>query len=240
MVRIEDLDLEIYQEKLSDNWWDGRFNLINAEVVEQGDVIEKQIEANHYWLKECCAVFVGKNDRPVCDFIFFSEMKDGCYTPYPAFMVSPSRNRRYSKRRKCELYVDAKGYGANFSAGEVLCYSSLMLPPFKGQTGYCIGTIVRKICLTNNRQSIEIASPDVLCDNVKWQDLVKFAKPYDDYFAAARVEEVPSKSFINRGREYKAIPLYIGNRCVAVWLPNWYVDEYNSEYISYKEYMENF
>lgn len=235
MVTIEETNLKIYREKLPQNWWNGRFNSFSAEVVACGDIEEEVLEREYYWLRERCSVFVD-NSNAFCDFIFFSELKDGYLTSYPAFGICPTKNRRYSKREKIELFFDSKGYAAEIAGDEIVSYHPLMLRPFQGQTGYCIGAIFRKKALEKRLQQVCAISAQELCDKVKWQDLAKFAKPYNDYFAVAKVEPVPVKSFFRGLCSYKAEPLYIGERCVAVRLPGKGLDAF--EYISYAEYME--
>ena len=236
MVTIEQTDLQIYREKLSGNWWDGRFKSFFADVVVSGEVEKESTGDGYYWRKEVCSAFVG--DSAFCDLVFFSELKDGYFTSYPAFGVCPSRNRRYSKREKIELFFDPVGYAAKIDGDEITCYNPLMLRPFRRQTGYCIGAIFREKSLGKNFQRMYIVSAQELCDKVKWQDLVKFAKPYDDYFAVAHVEQVPVKSFCRDFESYEVVPLYIGEWCVAVRLPGGYQGKF--EYISYAEYMEKF
>lgn len=236
MVHIESLNLQIYREKLPENWWDGRFNSFSVDVVASGGVEKESIGDGYYWRKEVCSAFVG--DSAFCDLVFFSELRDGYFTSYPAFGVCPSRNRRYSKREKIELFFDPVGYAAKIDRDEITCYNPLMLRPFRGQTGYCIGAIFREKSLGKNFQKMYLVSAQELCDKVKWQDLVKFAKPYDDYFAAARVEEVGVKPLFCNSKSDFPEPLYIGERCVAVRLPG--EKDGKFEYISYKEYMEKF
>lgn len=237
METIERLDLNIYREKLPQNWWDGRFKSFFAEVVACGDIEEEVKEPDYYWRRERCSVFVD-GSRAFCDFVFFSELKDGYLTSYPAFGICPARNKRYSKREKIELFFDTKGYAAEIAGDEIISYNPLMLRPFQGQTGYCIGAIFRKKPLGIRVPEVCAISAQELCDRVKWQDLVKFAKPYNDYFAAAKVEPVPAKIICRKRGSYKTEPLYIGERCIAVRLPGAATDEF--EYISYAEYTEKF
>lgn len=240
MIEISENLFEVYSENLPQNWWDGSFNVLSAKICRHGRLVEERIEENAYWRKERLPLFVGENEIWGC-LECFSQFRNGQYLPYPAFALTeilPEDGQKSISDFKVslELYFDAKGYSASMVSDGVVSYHPLMLRPFQNQTGYCIGGIQRTTFFGKNLSKYCIITLEHLCDKMRWQDLVRFAKPYSDYFAAAGVSRVISFDFEWMRHVYQTVPLYVGRRCVAVKIQGGI--EISDQYISYQEYKE--
>lgn len=236
MKEITSMELHLYKEELPKQWWDGQlievlFGLGSANKIAAafGDAeLHQEIHNELYLGKEYVGILSS-----------FRLLKNQVLVHYPFFGY-------YSLPPKCSgpsttqltLYKDCHGYGAHIENGELICYHPLMLPPFQNQTGYCIGALMQSELIFPQPKNIAkkcyLTTTKQLCANVDWQHLVRFAKPYNDYFAAANVKKIPSEVFYYRKQPYGlTVPLYLGDQCVAVYLNK-------CGYISYTEYLEKF
>lgn len=143
-----------------------------------------------------------------------------------------------------KLYFDVRGYGVRIDGDEITYFSPLMLRPFRGQTGYCIGGL-KKVTTVGHAGDIldtrvSLVSSEELLERADWRCMLRFAKPYSDYFAAAGVEKIERRPFCHSVCKFDAIPLYIGNRCVGVRLPIGDRLGPGLKYVSYETYLKYF
>lgn len=172
----------------------------------------------------------------------FTTIENGIFTTYSFFkLVTESEPVSEDDFPEASLvyetfYQDPVGYGATTGNNFYSCFNALMLPPFQNQTGYCIGGIYTQTELDKDFQKKKIdrylVTPKEFCAKVPWQHLMKYAKPYNAYFAAARVKQYPNKIFTGQ----RVVPLYIADICVGAELlgnqePNC------REYISFEDYL---
>lgn len=236
MKDITKMELNICRPKLLKQWWDGQFSKVHfglgsvskiAAVFDDAE-LHQEIHNELYLGKDCIGILSS-----------FRLLKNEVWVHHPFFSYHPLTEKRSDlSTTQLTLYKDCNGYGAYIEKGELICYHPLMLPPFQDQIGYCIGALKQSELIFPQQKNIakkcSLTTIKHLCANVNWQHLIRFAKPYNDYFAAANVKKVPSVEVCCPGHWHSnTVPLYIGNYCVAVNL-------WDNIYISYEEYSEKF
>lgn len=226
---------EDYRESIKDQLASNRY------PVE----ISERIKGDTFWRCERVPFYYGGDKFGLLES--FSLLENGVYKEYPIFsLIVDSIPYRGSYKDhpadedsiKVRLSFDSVGYSASIVEGGVICYHPLMLPPSEQETGACIGGIQRFVPFGKRLSVLSVISPEALCERMQWQDLVKYAKPYSDYFAAAGVSEVKAEKFRSTSRNvtYRACPLYIGKRCIAVKIGA--SNSLEEKYISYEEYKD--
>lgn len=253
-VKLEDIRTEIYSEKLPENWWDGRFNTMSVGVTEKAFI--ESVSREPFRRKLVAGLGLsdvqGRFEFSELCLSSFQTIQDGEFVSHPFFQietVSASAKRRLADSRMdiLKLYFDARGYGVRIDGNEVTYFSPLMLRPFQGQTGYCVGGLKRVMAAGRAGEILDVrvslVSTEKLLEKTDWRCLLRFAKPYDDYLAAAGVEEVECRHFRHSVCGYYAVPLYIGSRCVGARLPlKTQNDEFGPglKYVSYETYLKYF
>lgn len=242
MKDITKMELNIYRPKLLKQWWDGQFSEVSFTMGSANKIaaafddaeLHQEIHNLLYRGEDCIGIlssFRILKDEVLVHYPFFR------YLPFFRSHALPPKHSDLSTM-PLTLYKDCRGYGAHIENGKLICYHPLMLPPFQDQIGYCIGALRQSELIFPQQKNIvtkcSLATIEQLCTNVNWRQLIRFAKPYNDYFAAANVKKVPSKNVYYPGFwTSTTVPLYIGDRCVAVKL-------WDNIHISYEEYLEKF
>ena len=233
--------MEIYKECLSPCWWDGRFVKINIKCSLMYKILALEFGSKTMWQERQWFFFMDKQMR--ISLHSFATIENEIFTGHPFFkLVMENEPVSESDFPEASLvyetfYQDPVGYGATTGNNFYSSFSALMLPPFQNQTGYCIGGIYFRTELDENFQKKKtenyLVTPEEFCAKISWKHLVKYAKPYNAYFAAARVKQYPDKIFAVR----KVVPLYIANICVGAELLDSKEKPYCREYMSFKDYM---
>lgn len=232
--------MEIYKEYLPPCWWDGRFNRFNVKCSWKYKIMTLELGSETMWQERQWFIVMDKLTQ--VSLRSFTTIENGIFTTYSFFkLVTESEPVSEDDFPEASLvyetfYQDPVGYGATTGNNFYSCFNALMLPPFQNQTGYCIGGIYTQTELDKDFQKKKIdrylVTPKEFCAKVPWQHLMKYAKPYNAYFAAARVKQYPNKIFTGQ----RVVPLYIADICVGAELlgnqePNC------REYISFEDYL---
>ncbi len=253
-VKLEDIQSEVYNEKLPENWWDGRFNVMSVGVTEKAFI---EAVSRDPFRRKLVAV-LGMPDAGG-RFVFsglclssFQVIQNGEFISHPFFRIEAAgdliqKHLAGSRMDILKLYFDARGYGVRTDGNEITYFSPLMLRPFQGQTGYCIGGLKKITTIGRVGEILDVrvslVSTEKLLEKTDWRCLLRFAKPYDDYLAAAGVEKVESRHFRYSVCGAYAVPLYIGSRCIGVHLPlKTQNDKFSLglKYVSYETYLKYF
>ena len=238
--------MKIYKEKLPPQWWDGRFNVIDVKCSLNFGIELSEIGLDYLWQKRKSAFFM--NETTSMFLQSFVSIKDGVYRNHAYFRLVKDAQKKVSIQDCSKddwiferFYVDAIGYGAKVEKNCYSAYHALMLPPFQNQTGYCIGALCYvtefdNYMGTKKKMDVYVLTPEEFCAKVPWQHLMKYAKPFDDFFDAARICTFPEKSYLDRRqRGRRVVPLYIGTSCAGAEIPD-AKESGCREYISFEDY----
>lgn len=233
--------MEIYKENLPPCWWDGRFGKFNIKCSLSYRILALEMGAETMWQERQWFIFMDKLTR--VSLRSFVMIEKETFTGHPFFKLV-IENEPVSESDFPEdslvyesFYQDPVGYGATIGKNFYSSFSALMLPPFQNQTGYCIGGIYFRTELDEDFQKKKtdryLVTPKEFCAKVSWKHLVKYAKPYNACFAAARVKKYPDKIFAGR----RVVPLYIADICVGAELLGSKGKPNCREYMSFEDYL---
>ena len=233
--------MEIYKEILPPCWWDGRFVKFSVKCSQSYNILAMELGSETMWQKRQWFIFMDKLTR--FSLSSFATIEGETFTGHPFFSVVQEDKLVFQRDFSEDtlgyetFYQDPVGYGVKIKDRSYISFSALMLPPFQNQTGYCIGGVYFHTEFDKDFQkkmtNCYLVTPEEFCAEVSWKHLVKYAKPYNAYFAAARVKQYPEKLY----KERKVVPLYIAGICVGAELLG--AKEQNCrEYISFEDYFK--
>ena len=238
--------MEIYSEKFVPNWWDGRFSPIDAKCCLDFKIVASEIGSDSLWQERKSAIFM--NETTSMFLQSFVTIEDGVYRNHAYFSLVKEDDTAVSCQ-DCpddvltfeRFYIDPAGYGVKLEKNGYSSFHALMLPPFQGQTGYCIGAVFYKTEFDEKtgkkKTNPYLVTPEEFCKNVPWQHLVKYAKPYNEYFRAARVQKFCDKVYTQiNGRMRKVVPLYITGNCIGAEILDGEIPGCR-EYVSFEDYL---
>jgi hypothetical protein len=242
MIKLETVELEVLrEEKVKRKPVLGR---VEIEISQHSLVISERI-FDDVWRRQeqYAAYYQGKIFGSLCRTVEFKEGYFVEHQPFALIKASGSSVARSYPSMRQNLYFDTTGYGAVLEDDKIVSYSPLL---YQSEDGYCVAAVKRSVKVGGKKAfwnkpfsaAFDLVSTELLCEKMKWQDMIPFARPYNACFEAADVVEVEAKTFMRGNHTCQAVPLYLGKQCVAVMLPGDILGR--KEYISYREYMQKF
>ena len=239
--------MEIYSENLVPDWWDGCFNPVDVQCSLDFKIVASKIGSDSLWLERKSAIFM--NETTSMFLQSFVTIEDGVYRNHAYFSLVKEKDAAVSCP-DCpndmltfeRFYIDATGYGAKVEKNVYSAFHALMLPPFQGQTGYCIGAVFYETKFDGKtgkkKTDPYLVTSEEFCKNVPWRHLIKYAKPYNEYFRAAQVQKFPDKIYTQiNGRMRKVVPLYITGNCIGAEILDGEIPGCR-EYVSFEDYLK--